>query len=646
MKQVAGILFLDLQDMERSGVKPKTVIMAKKRKSNGWDFIQDPADRRKVLVQFSTLKDRYQQMVVAKFGDPEQYHINNKFKGILTPVKSAVNTLREYRLPDGTALSDNYLAKYSKACSVLELMASINRTQIKALGFANKQQFSQALIQLIKIERIALPSSYSKLRIKLNEYKEHGAEALITKCFGNNNSRKITAEIGEWLVAQYALPIKQDVAQVTIEYLATANKNGWPTLTEQAIHAHLHLPINQQLWWMGRHGKHSWQAKFGHTLKMLMPTCREALWCSDGTKLNFFYQEDGKVKADLYMYIVMDVYSDMILGFDVDRTENYLTVSKSFKMALKLSKFKPSQLLYDAGGAHRKLEMQDFFKRATDLHFNAQPYNAQAKPVEGLIGRFQKQVMRNKWFFTGQNITAKSLNSRPNMEHIMANKDKLPTKQEVITLLPELVQQWNNSKHPRLDGSRADVYAASVNEKATPLNFIDMVDLFWHTTQKPIHYGKAGLVMEQQYIKYHFEVYDLAGQPDMDFRTHYINTKFYVKYDPEDLSMIRLYRKVGEELRPVATATKKHEYARAVIDKKPGETTQLNQELELRKSEAARVKAELKAIRNTTGIDPETLVELGFLGPKEGMNTGEGAVLTEGFNNGNDEEDPDPLDFL
>jgi len=88
-----------------------------------------------------------------------------------------------------------------------------------------------------------------------------------------------------------------------------------------------------------------------------------------------------------------------------------------------------------------------FFQKLSHLAINTAPYNGRSKTIESAFGRFQSQVMHKLWFFTGQNITTKKEESRPNMEFILANKENLPTLDEAIKQYKECRAEWNAAKH-------------------------------------------------------------------------------------------------------------------------------------------------------------------------------------------------------
>ncbi len=77
------------------------------------------------------------------------------------------------------------------------------------------------------------------------------------------------------------------------------------------------------------------------------------------------------------------------------------------------------------------------------MAIKTQPYNGKSKTIESAFGRFQMQFLKRDWFFTGQNITAKSDESKANEEFVMANKSNLPSLEDIKAVYAKRRQEWN-----------------------------------------------------------------------------------------------------------------------------------------------------------------------------------------------------------
>lgn len=77
------------------------------------------------------------------------------------------------------------------------------------------------------------------------------------------------------------------------------------------------------------------------------------------------------------------------------------------------------------------------------------------------------------------NITATKAESRPNLEFIEENKDRLFTLDELKAHYAEARRAWNAAPHPATGIPRIEMYEKSENEETDVVTVHDMVDIFW-----------------------------------------------------------------------------------------------------------------------------------------------------------------------
>ncbi len=634
MVTIGTELYLDRQHFEAAGIAYEAVKSARRRSASGYTVIDDPNDKRRVLLHYGSLKPELKALVDARFGNVQVNARLDGIKALLKQEAEDVATLRAYTYGEPAQHLPTWAVEsYARACAWLRLLATTPKEVYRRMGHATTTQWVAAVAEAYStgMDPAPLPTSYGKVCKLVARFQEEGPLCVVGSRWGNGNRRKINADENAWLVSAYAQPTKPDVVLVAAQYQAMAQEQGWPSLSVSAVFHHLNCPEVKRQWYLGRHGEAAWKALYGHTLKLDGASHRDALWVGDGTKLNLFYRNGKGMDASMQMYIVVDAHSHAILGWSLGARENMLMQYAAAKMALTKSQAKPLQWLYDGQSGHTSGAGEDFYTRASRLHFPSQPYNPKGKPVERIIGEFQKQVMRRHWAFTGQNITAKSIDSRPNMEFIKAHKDQLPQVEELWTIMAEMVNTWNAGPHAKLKGKgRMQAYEESVNPTPQRLDVLDMVELFWVKT-RPNTYRKHGLDLEVKETVYTYEVYDADNRPDEHFRALHTNARFVVRYDPDMLDYVVLYSEVpGGGLRYVATAQAKHTVARAVVDLQPGHRATINHSLALRGREVEETLAQLNGLRTHSGVDPELLIELAPYGGggKDAFNRAEAELMT------------------
>ena len=612
MRKVGNDIALTLADCEKSGMTLN--IWENILKRGQCVSITKGGNGRVAEVSYNSLPEKWKTALKGVYGDVWQYVdglvLQNALESRLQGVKSEVKEgLEQYRTTLGVGLPTKVIDQYKRDSQWLDLMLEAKRMPLRKCKETFTATYSEILIYISSNAArmdLGLPTTRVRLTQKVIKYSNDGYKALISKKYGNENSLKLCDAAKDWLIAKYSserLRIPELAHQFSIE----CKKRGWEVVSETRIFQVLMLPENKQKWSLGRYGDKTWARDYEHTFSGSAASCREAMWCSDGTKLNFFYQsaEADKV-ADQDMYIVVDAYSEVILGWEIGG-ENHLTQFKAYKKALEFSGNKPYQVLYDKQGGHIGKAMQPFFDKLAKVHFPGIAYNSKGKPVESVIGRFQTQIMSKYWFFTGQNITAKSDESRTRLDYIHKNRALLPTLEEVIALIDLSIKTWNEAKHPRMNCSRIESYTTSSNPKSEKVDYLDMIELFWLTTDREITYRKEGLTLTLGQQEYKYEVIE-NGLPSLEFLTKYTMARFRVKYDPDDMSMIRLYLQEGDDLRYVATADSKRLVHRAVQDLEDGERGYIDQVISLRKSQKQFNKAAIEQAVKNSGYDVNTAI--------------------------------------
>lgn len=527
---------------------------------------------RTALVEFDSMRSDIKEKVIVVAGDP--YKIGKKYTFIeyLEKDEKAEKYYNEYILESGEFLPENKKLEYTNNASILNTISKIiNDTLIRrrALG-GNQKKIWENIAEIIKnLDKSkwphSLPGNYRRLRERLKLYQNHGYQILIHKNYCHTNSQKLTENSKLWLLAKWSNQVERitSVAQLHHEYNQFALQEGLKPVEEKTIYNFIYDEEVMPLWYGHKFGELKYKEKYNYQQKTKLPTLRDSLWYSDGTKLNFFYlTEEGKMDT-ISVYEVMDAYSEVLLGYHISKEENYQAQYSAYRMAIQFSGHKPYQIGFDNQGGHKKLEAGNFLNKIAHLSIKTQPYNGKSKTIENAFYRLQSQHLARYWFFTGQNIQAKKEISKANMEFILANKSSLPSLDEVKEIYKKVREEWNNSPHPISGKTRKQTYLDSQNEKAPKIEIWDMVNCFWVERKQPVKWSSFGFSFTEKKVSYDYFVYREDGLPDLNFHEKAVDQSFYVKYDPEDMSMIYLYQKDTQgQLRFVREAVLKTEIHR------------------------------------------------------------------------------------
>ena len=542
------------------------------------------------LVAYESIPDKYKTAIKAKIGDPYKAAAKSTLAELIQPDEKAQKYYRTYTLESGEHLPADIQREYctnAEILNALHIVITDRSASRKAIGGKLTSVWSKLADSVLNLDKTtfkhSLPENDRRLQDKYKKYigtnGERNYESLVHGNWCNNSSEKLTPEAKLWIISRWSSMINRvtTLEQLKNEYNLMSEAQGWKQLkTENTLYRFLHLPEIESLWYGSRYGELKFKEKFIYQQKTILPTMRDSLWYSDGTKLNYFYgyrDEQNRYKVGTTsVYVVMDVYSEKFLGYYISDTEDYIAQYNAYRMALQTSGFKPYQITFDNQGGHKKLQAGDFLSQlSARLSIPTKPYNGKSKTIESAFGRFQSQILKQDWFFTGQNITSKSDESRANMEFITANRHNLPSKDEVKEVFKRRLNEWNNGKRPNTTNSRNEMYATSENPKAVKLELMDMVDLFWITREKPVQATAYGISFIEKGERHDYMVNDNTGMPDVRWIAQNIDRKFRIKYDPTDYSLIYLYEDTPQGLRFITAADEKVAIHRGKQEQEAGE---------------------------------------------------------------------------
>ena len=520
---------------------------------------------------YYSIPERYRNRFEQKNGNPADLIKENCMKDSLRIDESARIYFEDYRYDksgERVSLTESKKEEYTINASVLnELISILNDREgyRKALGGSTKNVWETIIGTADRLRGSyghTLPESAARLKDKIARYRKEGYSCLISKKMGNDNTLKITEEAGNMIIAlkRSSVPVYTDT-QIFVEFNRIADEKGWKQLRSiQSLRGFLNRPDIEPLWYDAVHGELKACQRYSRKNKTELPSMRDSLWYGDGTKLNLYYKDydkDGKpVIRTTQVYEVIDAYSEVFLGYHISDSEDYEAQYNAYRMAVQVSGHKPYELVHDNQGGHKKLKNSNFFDKIVGhVHRTTAPYSPQSKTIESVFGRFQAEILHKDWRFTGQNITTKKDTSRPNLERIEANKDKLYTLAELKAAYAAARKEWNESIHFATGVSRMEMYKNSVNPDTPAVGVLDMIEMFWIMTDKPSTYTDNGLKITIKKREYTYEVYEAPGVPDHEFLRKNRGQKFYTMYDPYDHTSVRLYKKdKAGELRFVRTA--------------------------------------------------------------------------------------------
>ncbi len=576
----------------------------------------------KALIDVMTMPKEIQQELITRYGLPEKPTLKAEVVEVERDVK-ALNYFNQYRYYNGQgeeqSLPSDIILEYTLNASVLNVLIQEEK-RLRAMGNKlnnNRTDIGGILLSLSEALRREyghnLPASERRLREKLRDYKKKGYATLISRAMGNSNSTKITEEAGEYLVALKLSKLPTLSHEDILEaYNYKCKETGWKPLESiQALRNYLYSPAVKPKWYGGRVGELTAYQVYGYKHKTTMPEKRDALWYIDGTKLNLYYNKEGKLATAMVVEVI-DAYSDCLLGYAITEAEDFQAQYRAVRMALEKAGHRPYELVHDNQGGQTSKVAKEWFDRIALVHRTTQPNRPQSKTIENLFGRFQQEVLKRMPWFTGANVTAKGEENRPDLEWIKANLNLLPRSlEELEEQYVALREEWNLRKHHRTGVARIEMYETSHNEALTPFTEADYEALCLLTRSRTIRFEGRGLVLESGKQEYAYDAYtetqDGKLLVDFEWRLKNIGQEFVVRYDPEDLSKLYLYKETANGLRFERIVTSKVVVARAIQEQTSSDAEYIRYIQQADKEARLALVAEQRAITATWQVGKASL---------------------------------------
>ena len=585
------------------------------------------------LYAWSSIPQKYKARYMERYGDPEQRMKEAMMRDRIRLDGEARDWFERFTYEKNGKqehLTDKLVEEYTINASVLKellKMMAQRRAIRQSLNGSTAGAWEvvyQSSEAMRKEYQHTLPQNEARLKAKIKAFKADGYKSLISGKVGNKNTQKITDEFGRLLIAlkRCRVPVYTDT-QLFEEANRRAEANGWkPLKSLSGMKRWLNSADIMPLWYDAVYGEQAARQKFGRKHRTALPTKRDALWYGDGTKLNLYYRDEGGKVRTTQVYVVIDAMSEVMLGWHISDSEDYEAQYHAYRMAIQTSGHKPYEIVHDNQGGHKKLDADGLFKKLCHIHRTTQPYNGESKTIEAVFGRFQQQVLHKDWRFTGQNITAKKMSSRPNLEFIEENKDSLYTLAELKDVYTLATKEWNEMRHPAYGTSRLEAYKGSTNEETQEVTAHDMVDMFWVTAKRMSTFTDQGVMVTIKGKKRQYEVMGAPGVPDHEWRRRHTYERFVVKYDPYDFGSIRLYKKETDgSLRFERVAEPYLVGHRAIQEQTEGEAAFIRQEQAANTADRIERTVAGREIEKNHGVLPE---QHGLRSPKpKGMTAAE-----------------------
>lgn len=163
-----------------------------------------------ILIEYETMPENYKKAVMAKYGNPYEYHARQPLLALLKKDMLAAEFYATHLLSDGRNLPIEYQTRYARQCDWFNMINTVIRepkTLRDELGISIGQ-FWDNCISLAQNDTIPndLPGSYKRFTARWRLYNEEGYKGLISSNFGNQKTRKVNNSIERLLMSLALMP--------------------------------------------------------------------------------------------------------------------------------------------------------------------------------------------------------------------------------------------------------------------------------------------------------------------------------------------------------------------------------------------------------------------------------------------------------
>lgn len=617
MKLIDNKLFIEFAEMVDCGVSEKYLRKAKSTGIKCWTFIDDPADKRKVLIEFESLKDEYKTKVAARFGNPHEYMAKMPIRNLVKWDHKAEEFFLAYRYDSNKSLPIEHVKKYTLAASWLNMFKAVteDKKALKKLLNLTIEQFYTHAIEIITADKIDLPTSYRRLLATRKDYETNGPSALIDWRFGNKLAAKIKDELSEsTLLEMLANGNQFDDVFIAQQYNDWAKKNNYKPIDAATVGVHRRK--NGHLITMQREGNAAFYETYSKQAKGFRPTAPLYMVESDDNHLDLLFidPDDNTPHKFFHKYkaiVVVDSFNDYVLGYAYAEDLSLDLVKAAYLNAMYHIRsitggwYLPHETKTDRWG----IKTLEPFYQSLGKYFKTPVGSKHRGYIEPFFGsaHWKRCIKIGANNYSGNNMTAKFRGV--NTEALDRNKKDRPLiGDEAFQQIENFFHRLRHMPQANTKISKHDQWmqawqAMPVEQKRqiTDEQFLLKFGIEHNNQGRGIRITNRGVEPQIGGIKYSYDI----NVPSL---MQYINKSVSVVYDPFDMSRVLITDFEGVRLMGVDARLN----SRALQDADTDTRTYLNATLTEKTNDVefiAQRSQRRRRVLESAGIDAETLLQ-------------------------------------
>lgn len=461
-----GIVLLEFTDLVNDECLTRAAYDSANRRGV-LNVVQKGGGGHPALIDWTTLPEQYKDMVRKHLGgDPTE----------LAPVKSIERFLKvhpederyldDFRAANGHGLQDDRKAALKKAARVLALLAQLdelrrtagNEAIAKVFGM-NMMPLKQAILAYVKLEKLALPTSLTRLEARKRAYLEArgagkpGASTLVHGGFGNKNCAKVD-DVVRNAVLQSLCSQHQNFSMRSIcrQYNVVARNNDWPVITACTVINFLKNGENGRSATFYAKGLARYNDKHGIVNHRSRPSAPTLLWVSDGHVYELYYQREQGGRTTYHhrktVVVVLDPYNWYPVGYAIGDVDDIALAKQAVKNAVEhVFQLTGEYLMLHQMQTDRlgRVEFAEWYGGMGVTYTPAKARLARSKVIEPYFRHHDDKYVQAFPNYGGHNVDAKKEN-QPNRDTLERFKHAFPNEAGVIEQIHEAFAQERAEK--------------------------------------------------------------------------------------------------------------------------------------------------------------------------------------------------------
>lgn len=262
------------------------------------------------------------------------------------------------------------------------------------------------------------------------------------------------------------------------------------------------------------------------------------IWMIDGSPIQFWCNSvNGKKFMRLNLFVVIDVSTRKIVGFDIAYSEDKYNIMRALQMAVEREGHLPTEIVSDHFSANKTEEikhLKNLFEEIGCRWRHSKIGNPQDKVyVERFYGVFQSVFCALYDDYLGKGIGARDLSGNPSREFLqeVVKKEGSLNEAQMKQRITFLIGLYNQTPRKGINAPN-DAYKLE-KPNVSELNFGKSALIFWTATKNTIRNSMVKLKVKNKV--YTFDVYGTQNKLALNGKT------VRIRYDESQMESVAVF---------------------------------------------------------------------------------------------------------